>query len=262
MKRYMPTLTISSLLFAFFLANLMTGCSTPGIYHPVQAGETLGQIARAYGRSETQLARVNGIDAPQPLQKGTRLFIPGATALRRTAATASGATKSSSPAGRKALTSAYSPTPAKKMQNSDDTIRKNVGASAVKPVPPDVVKGRFAWPLQGALLRRFGDQNPFPCKGLEIAAPPGTPVLAAAAGRVIYSGDGISSFGNMIILRHDGDFYTVYAFAQKNFAKVGSFVSQKERIALSGVPPQGRSPRLYFELRHHKEPVDPTFYLP
>ena len=66
----------------------------------------------------------------------------------------------------------------------------------------------------------------------------------------------------MIILRHDGDFYTVYAFAQKNFAKVGSFVSQKERIALSGVPPQGRSPRLYFELRYHKEPVNPTFYLP
>ena len=245
----MPTRTAPFLLFVFLLSGLLAGCSTPGIYHPVQSGETLGQIAKAYGCSEVQLARVNGIAAPQPLQKGARLFIPGATSLRRTTVTPPGATKSSPP-------------PGKKLQSKEAAFRKKPGTQVVKTAPPKVVPGRFAWPLQGALLRRFGDQNPFPCKGIEIAAPPGTPVLAAAAGRVIYSGDGISSFGNMIILRHDGDFYTVYAFAQKNFAKVGSFVSQKERIALSGVPPQGRSPRLYFELRYHKEPVNPTFYLP
>lgn len=262
MKLRLPILRAPCLPFVFLLGGLLAGCSTPGIYHPVQSGETLGQIARAYGRSEAQLARVNGIDAPQPLQKGERLFIPGATALRRTTATLPGATKSSPPAERAVAASELSPLPAKKLQNRDDTARKKSGAKGVKNLFPEVVQGSFVWPLQGALLRRFGDQNPFPCKGIEIAAPPGTPVLAAAAGRVIYSGDGISSFGNMIILRHDGDFYTVYAFAQKNLAKVGSFVSQKERIALSGVPPQGRSPRLYFELRHHKEPINPTFYLP
>lgn len=242
----MPTLRALCLLLAFLLSSLCAGCSTPGIYHQAQSGETLGQIARAYGRSEAQLARVNGIDSPQPLQKGERLFIPGATSLRRTTAPLSGATKSSPPRERTVTTSGRRP-PRKPSE---------------KTPLPESVAGRFVWPLQGAVLRRFGDQAPFPCKGIEIAAPTGTPVLAAAAGRVIYSGDGISSFGNMIILRHDGDFYTVYAFAQKNFAKVGSFVSQKERIALSGVPPQNRSPRLYFELRHHKEPVDPTFYLP
>jgi lipoprotein NlpD len=248
----MPALTASFLLLNFLLGGFLAGCSTPGVYHQVQSGETLGQIARAYGRSEAQLARVNGIAAPQPLQKGERLFIPGATSQRRTTATLPGAAKSSSSPGRELTSSDSFPVSAK----------KKPAAPGAKSSPPAVVPGSFVWPLQGGLLRRFGDQNPFPCKGIEIAAPPGTPVLAAAAGRVIYSGDGISSFGNMIILRHDGDFYTVYAFAQKNFVKVGSFVSQKERIALSGVPPQGRSPRLYFELRHHKEPVNPTFYLP
>jgi lipoprotein NlpD len=220
----------------------------------VQSGETLGQIARAYGRSEVLVARINGFAAPQPVQGGARLFIPGATALRRTSSATPGATKSAP--------TVTPPVPGKKEQSKKTAVRKKPGTQVVKTAPPEVAPGRFAWPLQGALLRRFGDQNPFPCKGIEIAAPPGTPVLAAAAGRVIYSGDGISSFGNMIILRHDGDFYTVYAFAQKNFAKVGSFVSKKERIALSGVPPQGRSPRLYFEVRYHKEPVNPTFYLP
>ena len=258
----MPTLTIPSLLLFFLLSGLLASCSTPGIYHSVQSGETLGQIARVYGRNETQLARINGIAAPRPLQKGERLFIPGATSLRRTPVAPPGATKSSLPPGRSVTTSGPSPVPAKKMESKAVVVRKKGEAPSAKPFPPEVVSGRFAWPLQGALLRRFGDKNPFPCKGIEIAASPGTPVLAAAAGRVIYSGDGISSFGNMIILRHDGDFYTVYAFAQKNFAKVGSFVSQKERIALSGAPPQGRSPRLYFEVRYHQEPVDPTFYLP
>lgn len=257
MKWGTSNLTVPCLLFVLFLGGLLAGCTHPGIYHPVQSGETLGQIARAYGCSEVQLARVNGIAAPQPLQKGERLFIPGATALRRTNNALPGAVKSA-----RAVPPPEPPPSGKKEQNKETALRKKPGTQAVKTAPPEVAPGYFIWPLQGALLRRFGDQNPFPCKGIEIAAPPGTPVLAAAAGRVIYSGDGISSFGNMIILRHDGDFYTVYAFTEKNFVKVGSFVSQKERIALSGVPPQGRSPRLYFEVRYHKEPVNPTFYLP
>lgn len=251
---FAPLLSARSLLLGVLLSSLLAGCSSPGIYHQVQSGETLGQIARAYGRSEEQLARVNGIDSPQQLAKGERLFIPGATSLRRT--------KSRSPAERPGTKPLSSTNAAQKFQNKEDAVRKKIGAKSEKILPPEVAHGSFSWPLQGKLLRRFGDKNPFPCKGIEIAAPPGTPIVAAAAGRVIYSGDGISSFGNMIILRHDGDLYTVYAFAQKNFVKVGSFVSRNERIALSGVPPQGRSPRLYFELRYHKEPVDPTFYLP
>lgn len=259
MKHLKTTLIAPGFLF-FFLNTTLVGCSTPGIYHQVQAGETLGQIARTYGRSESQLARVNGIDSPQPLHKGKRLFIPGATSLRRPTARTPYETRVS-PATEKEATIPGRQTslhlPAKEVNNG-----KKTGEQRIQTALPERVAGRFFWPLQGSVLRHFGDQYPFPCKGIEIAASPGTPVLAAAAGRVIYSGDGISSFGNMIILRHDNDFYTVYAFAQKNFVKVGSFVSQKERIALSGVPPQGRSPRLYFEVRHHKEPVDPTFYLP
>jgi lipoprotein NlpD len=263
MKLCLSILTARSFRLVFLLGGLFAGCSTPGIYHPVQSGETLGQIARAYGRSEAQLARINGISTPQPLRRGERLFIPGATSLRRTTTPLPGATKSIPASERMTSTSLPSSPPAKNLPSKDASARKKSGTKVAQSSPPEkVVAGRFVWPLQGALLRRFGDPNPFPCKGLEIAASPGTPVLAAAAGRVIYSGDGISSFGNMIILRHDGDFYTVYAFAQKNFVKVGSFVSQKERIALSGVPPQGRSPRLYFELRHHQKPVNPTFYLP
>lgn len=257
------TISISRyLLISFFCALLLSACVQQGIYHPVQSGETLGQIARAYGRSEVQLARVNGIDAPKPLQKGELLFIPGAAAVRKTAS-APQVSKAPSPlAGKAALSAEPVRSSPKKTMKKDLPARKSEVKKGEKAPSPQGMKGNFSWPLQGTILRRFGDKVPFPCKGIEIAAPVGTPVLAAAAGRVIYSGDGISSFGNMIILRHDDDFYTVYAFTQKTYAKVGSYVSQDERIALSGVPPQGRSPRLYFELRFHKEPLDPTFYLP
>ncbi|MDZ4186097.1 MAG: LysM peptidoglycan-binding domain-containing protein, partial [Desulfuromonadales bacterium] len=189
MKQFMPTRIILFFLFLTFLSLLLSGCSTPGIYHPVQSGETLGQIARAYGRSETQLARVNGISSPQSLQKGERLFIPGATSLRRTNSPSSVAKQSGSLPKQAAIKPVPSPASIKKPQNKAvSALNQKSGEQKVKSSPPKVVPGSFSWPLQGALLRRFGDPIPFPCKGVEIAAPPGTPVLAAADGRVIYSG--------------------------------------------------------------------------
>jgi lipoprotein NlpD len=128
--------------------------------------------------------------------------------------------------------------------------------------PAAAFKGKFNWPLKGALLKGFGGGGGSPIKGVEISAAAGTPVLSAAAGRVIYSGDGIRTYGNLIILRHDNDFFTVYGFNQKNIVDAGTFVSKGERIALSGAPPAGGKPRLYFEIRRGKEPVDPIFYLP
>jgi lipoprotein NlpD len=87
-------------------------------------------------------------------------------------------------------------------------------------------------------------------------------VVSAAAGRVIYSGNGIRGYGNLIILKHDDSFYTIYGFNAKNLVESGSFVSKGEKIALAGSPPNGGSPRLYFEIRHGKTAVDPIFYLP
>jgi len=122
--------------------------------------------------------------------------------------------------------------------------------------------GRFLWPVRGVLLRRFGSSGSTASKGLEIGVPTNTPVVAAAAGRVIYSGNGISSYGNLIIVKHDDMFFTVYGYNARNLISSGTFVSKGEKIALAGVPPAGGKPRLYFEIRYGKEAVDPTIYLP
>ncbi|WP_225911698.1 murein hydrolase activator EnvC family protein [Desulfuromonas versatilis] len=99
-------------------------------------------------------------------------------------------------------------------------------------------------------------------KGIEIAAAPGSAVQSSAAGQVIYSGNGVKGFGNLIILKHDDSFYTVYGYNQSNLVKAGTFVGQGQKIALSGRPPSGGNPRLHFEIRHGKQAVDPIFYLP
>ena len=99
-------------------------------------------------------------------------------------------------------------------------------------------------------------------RGFEIEAEPGTPVLAAAAGKVIYSGDGVKGYGHLIIVQHKNDFYTVYGFNSRNLVKQGDFVSQGEQIAVSGTPPGGGEARLHFEVRKKKVAVNPILYLP
>lgn len=234
------------------------GCTPQrGIYHTVSGGESLSGIARTYGQNEINLARINNIAKPSQLKAGEKIFIPNANKEIRVAAPAKTVPVSAPAAAKsaevKTAVKAKEPPPDKKAE----AVTK-----AKKSSPPAVAPGRFGWPLRGEILRRFGETKPYPCKGIEIAAKPGTPVLSAAAGRVIYSDDGIRSFGNMVIIKHDDDFFSVYAFNQRNLVASGSFVSQGEKIALSGTPSTGDPARLYFEIRYHKEPVDPTFYLP
>lgn len=248
------------ILVILFLLLLPSACASPrGVYHTVHEGQTLYRIGRVYEIDERYLARINRIDDPTQLRVGTRLYIPGATRLREVPS----ATAKAPPAPRTSL-----PPAAPKAKASAAPRPSSAPAPAVpkrSPAagkPAAAVAGKFAWPLQGNLLKGFGGNGSAPIKGLEIAANRGTPIHSAAAGRVIYSGDGIRSYGNLIILKHDDDFFTVYGFNDKNIVEVGSFVSKGERIALSGVPPAGGKPRLYFEIRRGKEPVDPIFYLP
>jgi lipoprotein NlpD len=242
------------------------GCSAPrGIYHHVGPGQTLFTIARTYQVDAKELARVNGISDPARLRAGQRLLIPGAEKERKVPATAglstaTGNKTSTSPTAGDGKAPGLMPAPSARGAAS------RVGGGEKRPVAVDKKpagrKGEFIWPLRGKVVRNFGRQGNQTCQGLEIAASAGTPVVSAAAGRVTYSGRGIRGYGHLIILRHDGEFFTVYGFNQQSLVAAGDWVKQGQRIALSGVPPGGGSPRLHFEIRKGKSPVDPIFYLP
>jgi lipoprotein NlpD len=130
--------------------------------------------------------------------------------------------------------------------------------------PPDAgdYQGTWIWPVNGTISSRFGRRGLRHHKGLDIVAPPGTPVYAAAAGRVVHSGAGVSGYGNMIVLKHEGSTVSVYAHNRRNLVRVGQWVEQGEMIAQVGQTGRASGPHLHFELRRRGRPQDPQAYLP
>lgn len=245
-----------ALLIAVTLVIVLAACHR-GVYHTVEPGQTLFRISRTYGVDSDYLARINNISDPAQLRAGTRLYIPGADQQRRVAVV----TSPSAPA----TTRGTAPSPRPAPLPSPPPAPLPVPRPTPAPSSPaaGVPQQKFNWPLKGPVVRQFNPAAEAGAgRGIEIAAQPGTAVLAAEAGRVIYSGDGVSGYGHLVILQHDNQLFTVYGFNQRNLVNQGAFVSRGDRIALSGTPPAGGDPRLHFEVRSGKEPVNPQLYLP
>ena len=243
---------------------MLAGCATNGVYHVVEPGQTLFRIARTYGVAESELIRVNGVKDPTRIDAGRRLYIPGATRTRTVAAVDPPKAPPAPvvpPPPSKSTKTKPSSKPAPKKPAPDASAAKTAPSAEVVPGPPPA-PGTFLWPLRGQIVAEFGAAAGKSSKGIEIAVPNGTPVNAAAAGKVIYSGNGIRGYGNLVILEHADNYFTVYGFNTKNLVTVNSFVGQGDKIALSGAPSGGKSPRLHFEIRKGKSAVNPIFFLP
>lgn len=244
------------ILCTAIIVLLLAACASGGVYHRVKPGQTLYRISHAYDIDEIYLARVNGISDPTQLQVGTSIYIPGATSVR---------TISAAPKPQQQKKSTVSKPKTKPKTVTKSVTKSKPAAQTTKKRPqastsPSNVK--LLWPLKGKILRSFGDAKKGGGKGLEISAAEKSTVKAAAAGKVIYSGDGVKGYGHLIIVQHEADIYTVYGFNSRNMVRMGDFVSQGEKIALSGTPPGGGKPRLHFEVRKKKVAVNPIFFLP
>ncbi len=231
-----------------------------GIYHTVKPGQTLYRISRTYDINETYLARVNGISDPSQLPIGTRLYIPDAERVLQVPVIKP----------KKSTKTVTIPQQKKKRQSvrlqskveKQKPVVTNAKAPLLNKTKATQVK-KLQWPLRGKIVRSFSKQaKTGGGRGIEIAVREGSNVTAAEAGKVIYSGDGVKGYAHLIILQHENDLFTVYGFNRKNTVRQGDFVSKGERIALSGTPPAGGSPRLHFEVRKGKVAVNPILYLP
>ena len=120
----------------------------------------------------------------------------------------------------------------------------------------------FAWPVQGRLTSRWGGRRGGRHDGIDLSARPGTLVRAAESGRVVYSGSGLGEYGNLIVVRHVGDYSTVYAHNRTNRARRGDVVTKGDVIAEVGRTGNASGPHLHFEVRRRDRPVDPLRYLP
>ena len=116
----------------------------------------------------------------------------------------------------------------------------------------------FVWPVSGSVISNFGaTTNGERNDGINIAAPSGTPIHAAAAGTVTYSGNELKDYGNLVLIKHDSGYVTAYAHADKLIVNRGDTVTKGQVIGYAGNTGDVSSPQLHFEIRHDTRPVNP-----
>ena len=219
-----------------------------GLYHKVGSGETGIAIARAYGVVWAGIVMMNALQPPYTLQVGQNLLLP------------STASDSSTPTDitPEMRAAAFS-------LNIDDIVTggQPAGRPSVLPAPSANFVGRFAWPLQGAVIGSFGSQGGGRVNdGLNISALGGTPVRAAAPGTVVYSGNEIGVFGGLVLIDHGGGWVTAYGHLGSLNVTKGELVTAGQ--ALGGVGETGyvTQPQLHFEIRKDRKPINPQTVLP
>jgi lipoprotein YgeR len=208
----------------------------PGFYR-VERGDTLSKIARSNRQSVQSIVRWNNLTNPDSIEVGQvlRVVPPG-----NAASSTSGAVRSSG-AGNAGASSAPRPAPAD---------------SSPSPAPASTIS--LVWPADGTVIRRFDGGN---SKGIDISAAAGTPVVAAAAGTVVYAGNGLRGYGNLLIIKHNAEYLTAYAHNRVLLVKEGQSVARGEKIADMGDTDTDRV-MLHFELRYQGRSIDPSRALP
>jgi murein DD-endopeptidase MepM/ murein hydrolase activator NlpD len=133
----------------------------------------------------------------------------------------------------------------------------------------DAGRGRFVWPADGGVISGFGPKADGQRNdGVNIAANAGDQVRAAAAGEVVYAGDQVPSFGNLVLIKHPGGWVSAYAHMANIIVKNRDQVVQGQPIGMVGQSGSVDRPQLHFEIRYAPSPkdkatpVDPTLLLP
>ena len=124
-------------------------------------------------------------------------------------------------------------------------------------------KGRFTWPVPGfsKVSSQFGPRGRRHHDGIDIPAPRGTPIVAVDNGVVIYSDNGIRGYGNMIVIAHSEDIFTVYAHNRSNDVDKGDKVQKGQQIAEVGNTGRSTGPHLHFEIRVKNKVRNPASFL-
>ncbi len=217
--------------YTLFVGQRLT-LSNPAV-HTVRRGETAYSISQQYGLRVQDLMAQNNIRAPYTLSIGQRLTLPGSRAVAR--ATGQPIPSASTPArSRRASLSA----------------------------PPPRTSSRFSWPLQGRVISGFGRRaDGVQNDGINIAAKLGDTVRAAEDGVVAYASDALQGYGNLVLIRHGGNWITTYAHLDRIAVKEGARVKRGQAIGRAGQSGGVDRPQLHFEIRRARRAVNPLTVL-
>ncbi|MGD0465930.1 MAG: peptidoglycan DD-metalloendopeptidase family protein [Gammaproteobacteria bacterium] len=203
-------------------------------YHLVKPGDTLYSIAKKHNVKLENLVKANNIRAPHTLYKGQKLNLPRLH-----------------------------------QQQNHNVLSKNKAYTAKKLyIPkndcnynqPKLVKyidnKNWTWPAYGKIIKQFINSGPNKGNGIDIVGKKGDPIMSTASGKVVYSGNNLRGYGNLIIIKHKEDFLSAYAHNEKNLVKEQQEVAKGQQIATMG-DSEANKVVLHFEVRYKGKPIDP-----
>jgi murein DD-endopeptidase MepM/ murein hydrolase activator NlpD len=302
-KIWLPVILLFPLIF------FLISCGY-GIYHKVQKGETLQQIAKKYNVPEKEIIEANkkgpfNFD-PQKIKEGDLIWIPLDKAsaeiknefeLKEKLELKEKSEPKEKPEYQPKSTNTETQNQKTQNQKIEDKDKKyednknnndnnkkwetgigtKIGTQTIKDKKdfPSLAKVdikrdkiasdnkislKFIKPVEGKIISGFGPRNGKMHKGIDIQAPEGESIKAAEDGVVIFSGF-LKGYGNVIIIKHEEDFFTVYAHNKVNLVKEGEFVKKGQVIGKVGMTGNAQIPHLHFEIRKKTKPLDPTKYI-
>ncbi|MDN3639217.1 peptidoglycan DD-metalloendopeptidase family protein [Simiduia curdlanivorans] len=210
-------------------------------YHLVQKGDTLYSIAWRYGVDYKELSARNGISKGYIIYPGQKIYLN--TSNPKVTTKSPGVKKPSQATSR-------------------TTVAKTPMPTSAKPPVAQATYNHFTWqwPARGRIIRNYSPKSGLN-KGIDIEGRLGEPVLSAAPGTVVYSGDGLRGYGKLLIIKHNDTFLSAYAHNHKLLVKEGESVKGNQKIAEIGSSGTDTT-KLHFEIRREGKPVDPLQYLP
>lgn len=217
-------LYIVILTIVFFLGCTPTIVEYTPRMHVVRAGETLQVIAWRYGLDVRNLSQWNRIEDPNLIFVNQQLNLIPRDGDRTVSV----------------------------LRNSQQS--ELTSTQSVLPAPS------WLWPVKGPLLSTYGSDSGTG-KGIGIGGEIGSGIRAAATGRVVYAGDGLIGYGQLLIIQHNPTYLSAYGHNDRLIVSEGDSVEQGQVIAAMGIGP-GRQPQLHFEIRRNGGSVDPLAYLP
>jgi lipoprotein NlpD len=255
--------------------------NSDGSYY-VRSGDTLYAIAFGYGLDFKDVAAWNSIAGPYTIYPGQKLQLtapagrrgsvstsgvqintiksPGQTTTKTVKSPGSASSKpaSSKPAAAKPVTSKPEPVKSSPPPSSASTSKAK---TPVKPPANTTADPKsWKWPASGRVVRGYVAGNPAR-NGLDIAGKEGQAIKASSSGQVVYSGNGLIGYGELIIIKHSEKMLSAYAHNKVRLVTEGENVTTGQTIAEMGRN-SGNEQVLHFEIRVHGKPVNPLNYLP
>lgn len=276
----------------------LKGPATTDKAYVAETGDTLAGIAKRFSVSVSSLASENGLRSSASIKKGQKVRLPDGyrdrgpvrttvtTPAPRPTTAAAPAPSAPATTGLPSSPRPYTPSGSTPPPSSYSRPSAPVSAQPALPPPPSrpiiessappteaeitaAGRGRFVWPVRGDMISTFGPKGTGQRNdGVNIRASAGAPVKAAASGEVVYAGNQVPGFGNLVLVKHADGWVTAYAHLATTDVKMRQQVGQGEQLGSVGQTGGVNEPQLHFEVRYaptpkdKAKPIDPGLVLP